>query len=102
MKWKYQGDLELHKRTAFKWFILRPGGLLDTPGTGKVDIGITHLSERIPVSGLPETTCSNCMFDFVEILLMEPNPFSITSATMSQKSSRLSLKIPPVLSVRQD
>lgn len=50
VKWKYAADLELSKRTAFKWFILRPGGLLDEPGVGKADIGITHISERIAVS----------------------------------------------------
>jgi len=47
IKWKYAADLELSKRTAFKWFILRPGGLLDTPGVSTADIGITHLSEKI-------------------------------------------------------
>lgn len=50
VKWKYEADLVLSKRTAFKWFILRPGGLLDEPGTGKADIGITHLSQRIHVN----------------------------------------------------
>ena len=52
VKWKYAADLELSKRTAFKWFILRPGGLLDEPGAGKADIGVTHISERIAVSVL--------------------------------------------------
>jgi len=50
VKWKYAADLELSKRTAFKWFILRPGGLLDEPGAGKADIGITHISQQIAVS----------------------------------------------------
>lgn len=49
MKWKYKADVELHKRTAFKWFIIRPGYLLDEPGTGKADIGITHILKKISV-----------------------------------------------------
>jgi len=47
VKWKYAADLELSKRTAFKWFILRPGSLLDEPGVGKADIGVTHISQPI-------------------------------------------------------
>ncbi|KAI5481656.1 hypothetical protein MNV49_002882 [Pseudohyphozyma bogoriensis] len=34
---------DLVKRTGFSWTILRPGGLLDEPGTGKIDVGVTHL-----------------------------------------------------------
>lgn len=55
MKWKYAADVELHKRSSFKWFILRPGGLLDDAGTGKGDIGITHLSNRIARDDVAET-----------------------------------------------
>ncbi|KAA1475754.1 NAD(P)-binding protein [Dentipellis sp. KUC8613] len=44
---KYLADKNLVERTAFKWTILRPGGLLDTPGTGRVSIGRTHLSPAI-------------------------------------------------------
>lgn len=55
MHWKYEADKNLVKRTGFKWFILRPGGLLDVPGTGNADVGRTHLSKQISVSpGLVE------------------------------------------------
>ncbi|KAF8332414.1 NADH(P)-binding-domain-containing protein [Cantharellus anzutake] len=48
MHWKYEADKNLAARTKFNWFILRPGGLADSPGTGKADIGITHISQLIP------------------------------------------------------
>ncbi|CAE6457604.1 unnamed protein product [Rhizoctonia solani] len=47
-KWKYEAEKVLVKRTSFEWIILRPGGLTDTPGTGKADIGRTHLTSTIP------------------------------------------------------
>ncbi|SNX85998.1 related to UPF0659 protein C216.03 [Melanopsichium pennsylvanicum] len=37
---KYAADKNLSQRSAFPWFVLRPGGLLDEPGTGKVALGI--------------------------------------------------------------
>lgn len=49
MHWKYEADQNLAKRTAFKWTMLRPGGLSDAPGTGKASIGRTHLSPQIAV-----------------------------------------------------
>lgn len=52
MHWKYEADKNLSKRTAFKWSILRPGGLTNNPGTGKASIGITHITESISVSNL--------------------------------------------------
>lgn len=54
VKWKYEADKDLAKRTAFKWFILRPGGLLDSPGTGKAAIGRTHLTQQIPRDDVAE------------------------------------------------
>ncbi|KAG8908810.1 hypothetical protein FRB99_003048 [Tulasnella sp. 403] len=45
---KLAADKDLIKRTAFKWTILRPGGLRDEPGTGRVDLGRTHLTTPIP------------------------------------------------------
>ncbi|KAF9443608.1 NAD(P)-binding protein [Macrolepiota fuliginosa MF-IS2] len=48
VKWKYEADKELSKRTAFKWTMLRPGGLRDEPGTGKACVGKTHLTPGIP------------------------------------------------------
>jgi len=45
--WKYEADKNLAKRTAFKWSILRPGGLLDAPGIGKASIGRTALTNPI-------------------------------------------------------
>jgi nucleoside-diphosphate-sugar epimerase len=47
MHWKYEADKNLVKRTAFKWTILRPGGLSNNPGEGKVDAGRTHLGKMI-------------------------------------------------------
>ncbi|KAF8814368.1 NAD(P)-binding protein [Phlegmacium glaucopus] len=47
MHWKYEADKNLAKRTAFKWTILRPGGLTNNPGEGKADVGRTHLGTMI-------------------------------------------------------
>ncbi|KAI0766409.1 NADH(P)-binding-domain-containing protein [Trametes elegans] len=47
MKWKYEADKDLVRRTAFKWFILRAGGLSDGPATGKADVGRTHITQVI-------------------------------------------------------
>ncbi|KAA1475757.1 NAD(P)-binding protein [Dentipellis sp. KUC8613] len=44
---KYLADKDLVGRTAFKWTILRPGSLLDAPGTGRVSIGRTRISPGI-------------------------------------------------------
>ncbi|KAG8867500.1 hypothetical protein FRB98_004144, partial [Tulasnella sp. 332] len=43
MHWKYEADKNLAKRQGFKWTIVRPGGLTEDSGTGKVSIGRTHL-----------------------------------------------------------
>ena len=50
MQAKYDADKDLVKRTAFKWTILRPGGLSNEPGTGKASIGRTHITKTISVS----------------------------------------------------
>ncbi|KAF9555680.1 NAD(P)-binding protein [Agrocybe pediades] len=47
MKWKYEADKNLVKRTAFKWVILRPGGLTNEPGVGTASVGRTHLGKTI-------------------------------------------------------
>jgi len=47
MHWKYEADKNLVKRNAFKWTILRPGGLTDVPGTGKASIGRTHITSTV-------------------------------------------------------
>jgi len=47
MNCKYQADKNLAARTAFKWFILRPGWLSNAPGTGKAAIGSAHLKDHI-------------------------------------------------------
>jgi hypothetical protein len=47
MHWKYEADKNLVKRTAFKWIILRPGTLANSPGTGTADVGRTHLGKGI-------------------------------------------------------
>lgn len=50
MRWKYEADKDLVKRTAFKWTIIRPGGLNNEEGTDKADIGRTKLTKTISVS----------------------------------------------------
>ncbi|KZT21333.1 NAD(P)-binding protein [Neolentinus lepideus HHB14362 ss-1] len=45
--WKYEADKNLVQRTAFPWTILRPSGLSNEPGTGKADIGRTHITRNI-------------------------------------------------------
>ncbi|KDR78216.1 hypothetical protein GALMADRAFT_245273 [Galerina marginata CBS 339.88] len=47
MHWKYEADKDLVNRTAFKWIILRPGGLNNNPGVGTADIGRTHLGKTV-------------------------------------------------------
>ncbi|KAF9529924.1 NADH(P)-binding-domain-containing protein [Crepidotus variabilis] len=47
MKWKYESDKNLAKRTAFKWTMLRPGGLNNDEGTDKADIGRTHICTTV-------------------------------------------------------
>lgn len=49
-EWKYKADIELVRRTAFKWTLVRPGGLIEEPGAGTAAIGRTHLTSRISVS----------------------------------------------------
>lgn len=56
MHWKYEADKNLSKRTAFKWSILRPGGLTNDPGVGTASIGRTHLTKTISVSGQVQMT----------------------------------------------
>ncbi|TFK48183.1 NAD(P)-binding protein [Heliocybe sulcata] len=55
MKWKYEADKNLVERTAFAWTILRPGGLSNEPGTGKADIGRTHLTRTISRDDVAKT-----------------------------------------------
>ncbi|KAI0263225.1 hypothetical protein BC834DRAFT_827793, partial [Gloeopeniophorella convolvens] len=45
--WKYEADKDLVQCTAYPWTILRPSGLADDPGTGRLDIGRTHTTARI-------------------------------------------------------
>ncbi|KAJ7200575.1 NADH(P)-binding-domain-containing protein [Mycena pura] len=47
MKWKYEADKNLAARTAFRWTILRPGGLTSEPGTGTAAVGRTHMAPQI-------------------------------------------------------
>lgn len=50
MHWRYEADKNLVKRDAFKWAILRLGGLTNSPGTGKASVGRTHVVRTISVS----------------------------------------------------
>ncbi|KDQ56023.1 hypothetical protein JAAARDRAFT_318144 [Jaapia argillacea MUCL 33604] len=47
MQSKYDADKNLIQRTAFKWTILRPGGLNNNPGSGTASIGKTHITQSI-------------------------------------------------------
>ncbi|KAF9474521.1 NAD(P)-binding protein [Pholiota conissans] len=47
LKWKYEADKNIAKRTAFKWIILRPGELTNGPGLGKATLGRTHMTASI-------------------------------------------------------
>lgn len=40
---KLAADRNLSKRNGFFWTILRPGHLSDEPGTGKIELGKTHM-----------------------------------------------------------
>jgi hypothetical protein len=97
-KWKYEADLNLSRRTSFKWFILRPGGLLDTPGVGKAAIGRTHMSPGISVrsdNSLIAAWAGGSMADrsdqpiFQHALLGMP---TVNSATTWQKFWRFLLR----------
>jgi len=55
MHWKYEADKNLVKRTTFKWTILRPGGLNREPSSGKVSLGITHITTTIPREDVAKT-----------------------------------------------
>ena len=57
-KWKYEADKNLVKRDAFKWTILRPGGLTNAPGTGTASIGRTHLTVPISVRAFISLSCT--------------------------------------------
>lgn len=49
MRYKYEADKNLVNRTAFKWTIVRAGGLTNDSGSGKLSIGRTHLMPMISV-----------------------------------------------------
>ncbi|KZO91809.1 NAD(P)-binding protein [Calocera viscosa TUFC12733] len=47
MHWKLEADKNLWARTTFPWTIVRPGLLMDLPGTGTADVGTTHITKSI-------------------------------------------------------
>jgi len=55
MKWKYEADKNLIKRTKFDWTIVRPGGLTDGDGKGTASIGITHIVNQISRQDVAQT-----------------------------------------------
>ena len=59
-KAKYEADKNLAVRTAFRWTILRPGGLSDAPGTELVEIGRTHLKQ------IPVQCCHHCFSSVID------------------------------------
>ncbi|KAJ7206301.1 hypothetical protein GGX14DRAFT_643302 [Mycena pura] len=65
MKWKYEAvrDKNLAARTAFRWKILRPGGLTSEPGTGTgtAAVGRTHMAPQISRDDV--ATALACLLD---------------------------------------
>ncbi|KAJ7200581.1 hypothetical protein GGX14DRAFT_372168 [Mycena pura] len=61
MKWKYEADKNLAARTAFRWTILRPGGLTSEPGTGTAAVGRTHMAPQISRDDV--ATALACLLD---------------------------------------
>ncbi|KAJ9118659.1 hypothetical protein QFC22_003879 [Naganishia vaughanmartiniae] len=47
LKWKREADLDLHRRKALQYTIIRPGGLVDEPTNGKCELGTPQLG-RVP------------------------------------------------------
>ncbi|KAJ1598669.1 hypothetical protein NDA14_006613 [Ustilago hordei] len=73
---KYAADKNLSGRSSFPWFVLRPGGLLDEPGKGKVALGVHQsLVHSIPredvaatlleVAQLPKGQADGLMLDLL-------------------------------------
>ncbi|SJX63761.1 uncharacterized protein SRS1_14509 [Sporisorium reilianum f. sp. reilianum] len=73
---KYAADKNLSGRTSFPWFVLRPGGLLDEPATGKVALGVHQsLVHSIPredvaatlleIAQLPKGQADGLMLDLL-------------------------------------
>lgn len=57
---KKRADVHL-AATALDWVILRPGTLLDTPGTGKVRAGLA-----IPYGGIPRADVAAALVEIIE------------------------------------
>ncbi|KZP33179.1 NAD(P)-binding protein [Athelia psychrophila] len=55
MKWKYEADKNLIKRSKFDWTIVRPGGLSDEDGKGTASIGVTHIVNKISRQDVAQT-----------------------------------------------
>lgn len=86
--YKYQADKDLVLRTAFKWSILRPGGLSNDPGTGKASVGRTHLRPTISV----------CFFSSLDILhfvddLLQRDDVALTLALLAERPDAAGLAI---------
>ncbi|SPO32553.1 related to UPF0659 protein C216.03 [Ustilago trichophora] len=73
---KYAADKNLSTRASFPWFVVRPGGLLDEPATGKVALGahqsLVHSIPRedvaatlLEVAQLPKGQADGLMLDLL-------------------------------------
>ncbi|ORY88875.1 NADH(P)-binding-domain-containing protein [Leucosporidium creatinivorum] len=58
---KLKADRDLVKRTAFDWTILRPGHLEDGEGTGKVQVGQTH------IGGVPREDVAATLLELISL-----------------------------------
>lgn len=52
MKWKREADLDLHRRKALQYTIIRPGGLVDEPTNGKCELGTPQLGKVVSLSSI--------------------------------------------------
>lgn len=86
--YKYQADKDLVLRTAFKWSILRPGGLSNDPGTGKASVGRTHLRPTISVCFLSTPD----ILYFVDDLLQRDD-VALTLALLAERPDAAGLAI---------
>ncbi|GJE93844.1 NADH(P)-binding-domain-containing protein [Phanerochaete sordida] len=56
---KHQADLDLVRRAAFKWTILRPALYTNDEGTGLVQVGKTHLDGTISRDDVAQGWCKS-------------------------------------------
>ncbi|EPQ30132.1 uncharacterized protein PFL1_02249 [Pseudozyma flocculosa PF-1] len=60
---KYEADKDLSRRTGFPWTVLRPGGLSDDPGTGKVALA----QHQTLVNKIPRDDVAAVLLELAEL-----------------------------------